>query len=235
MQAVLVYSGGLDSTVLLHDLLAAGAGVRALTVDYGQRHRREIDAARGLCAARGVEHRVADLRALQGLFGPSSLTDASVGVPHGHYAEQTMKSTVVPNRNMILLAVAGAWAIATRSDCVAYAAHGGDHAIYPDCRSEFADALDRALGLADWHTLRIHRPYLGLTKGEIVARGARLGVPFAETWSCYEGGALHCGRCGTCVERREAFHLAGIPDPTSYAPAAPSVEELVAASWRPTV
>ena len=216
MHAVLIYSGGLDSTTLLVDLLKAGDQVSALTVDYGQRHRREIEAARLICDKLGVLHSVADLRALKPLLSGSALTDDRVSVPWGHYEAESMKATVVPNRNMLLLAVAGAWAISLKADVVAYAAHGGDHAIYPDCRPEFGDALDKALGLADWHAIRLHRPYVSLSKAEIVRKGHALGVPFGETWSCYEGGAMHCGRCGTCVERREAFQLAGIKDPTSY-------------------
>jgi 7-cyano-7-deazaguanine synthase len=216
MHTVLILSGGLDSTVLLHRLLADGDAVAALSVDYGQRHRRELQSARAACARLGVEHEVADLSGLRPLLGGSSQTDESVPVPHGHYAAETMKATVVPNRNMLMLSVAAAWAISRRADRVAYAAHGGDHAIYPDCRPEFAAAFGAALALADWHRVTLHAPYLGMSKAEIVAEGRRLRVPLAETWSCYEGGRVHCGECGTCVERREAFELAGVPDPTEY-------------------
>lgn len=127
-----------------------------------------------------------------------------------------MKLTVVPNRNMILLALAGAWAVSTKSEAIAYAAHAGDHAIYPDCRPEFAEAMQGALLLCDWHPVRIARPFLAMSKADLVKLGAELGVPFALTWSCYKGGDKHCGKCGTCVERREAFELAGVPDPTKY-------------------
>jgi 7-cyano-7-deazaguanine synthase len=233
MHAVLILSGGLDSTTLLYDLVARGDRVDALSVNYGQRHARELACAAALCAQLGVRHECVDLRALGRLLGGSALTDSSVAVPKGHYEEESMKTTVVPNRNMLLLAVAGAWAISLKADAVAYAAHGGDHAIYPDCRPEFAEALDRALGLADWHRIRLERPYVGLTKADLVRRGAALGVPYEKTWSCYEGGKLHCGRCGTCIERREAFDLAGVPDPTQYAADAPSVEQLRACGWRP--
>ena len=143
-----------------------------------------------------------------------------------------MKTTVVPNRNMILLAVAAARAIALKADTLAYAAHGGDHAIYPDCRPEFADAMDHAIGLADWHKVRLERPMVTWTKSDIVRRGAELGVPMHLTWSCYKGGDTHCGRCGTCIERREAFYLAGVTDPTTYAPDAPSTETLVQNGWK---
>jgi 7-cyano-7-deazaguanine synthase len=216
MKTVLIYSGGLDSTVLLHRLVADGDDVAALSVDYGQRHRRELISAAAACARLGVEHEVADLSGLRRLLAGSSQTDDAVPVPLGHYAAETMKATVVPNRNMVMISVAAAWAIARGADRVAYAAHGGDHAIYPDCRPGFAAAVDAALSLADWHPVTLHAPYLGMTKADIVAEGARLGIPLADTWSCYDGGDVHCGACGTCVERREAFDLAGVPDPTEY-------------------
>lgn len=231
---VLIHSGGLDSTVLLYDLVAAGHDVSTLSVHYGQRHARELDAATTLAAGLGVRHEMADLRAIAPLLAGSSLTSTDIAVPEGHYAEESMKATVVPNRNMLLLAVAAARAIGQKADAIAYAAHGGDHAIYPDCRPEFADAMRHAIGLADWHRLELLRPFVYLTKADIVGRGAALAVPFAATWSCYQGGDLHCGRCGTCIERREAFHLAGVPDPTAYAPDAPTLETLVRQNWKLT-
>ncbi|GHC04011.1 7-cyano-7-deazaguanine synthase QueC [Cerasicoccus arenae] len=232
MNAVLIYSGGLDSTVLLHHLHQAGNELAALSVNYGQRHSREIECARQQCARLGIEHRVADLRSLAPLLGANSLTDSAVDVPQGHYTEETMKATVVPNRNMIMLSVATGWAISRKSDCVAYAAHSGDHAIYPDCRREFAEALDAAIRLADWHEVHLYRPFVDWTKADIAKRGEELGVPFAETWSCYQGGEVHCGQCGTCIERREAFYLAEVDDPTPYAMEAPTVDQLVAQFWR---
>lgn len=143
-----------------------------------------------------------------------------------------MKVTVVPNRNMIMLSVAAGWAISQGFDQVAFGAHSGDHAIYPDCREEFAEAVDRAMSLADWHRVRLVRPFVRMTKADIVKRGADLHVPFQSTWSCYKGAAQQCGRCGTCVERREAFYLAGVVDPTDYAPTAPSIDAMVRESWR---
>ena len=215
-RTVLIYSGGVDSTVLLAHLRAEGREVRCLSVDYGQRHRRELEAARAICAHYGVDHRLADLRALAPLFGSNALT-GGVTVPEGHYEEESMKATVVPNRNMLLISVATAWAVSLRAESIAYGAHGGDHAIYPDCRPEFAEALDRAVRLADWHEVRLERPFVKMDKAGIVRRGRELEVPFGLTWSCYVGGERHCGRCGTCVERKEAFRLAGVPDPTVYA------------------
>jgi 7-cyano-7-deazaguanine synthase len=216
MKVVAVVSGGMDSVTLAHSLRAEGHDLALLSVDYGQRHARELACAAACAARLGVPHRVADLRALAPLLGGSSLTDPAVPVPEGHYAAESMKATVVPNRNMILLAVAAGWAISRGAEAVAIGAHAGDHAIYPDCRPEFADAMDRALSLCDWSPVRVLRPFIGETKAGIAALGARLGVPWAETWSCYKGGDAHCGRCGTCVERREAFELAGVPDPTRY-------------------
>jgi 7-cyano-7-deazaguanine synthase len=216
MRTVLIFSGGIDSTVLLHDLHAQGDEILTLSVDYGQRHRVELEHAQRIAGSLGVEWRLADLSAVAPLLAGSSQTSGDVAVPHGHYAEETMKQTVVPNRNMIMLAVAGGWAISRQADRVAYAAHTGDHTIYPDCRPEFAHAMDHALGLADWHKINLYCPYITLTKAQIVARGGELGVDLAATWSCYEGGDQHCGQCGTCYERREAFQLAGVPDPTRY-------------------
>lgn len=232
LKIILIYSGGLDSTVLLYQLLAEGHTVYTLSVNYGQRHSKELISSAEITKELRVQHEVADLRAISHLLAGSSLTSSNIAVPEGHYAEDNMKATVVPNRNMILLALAAGWAISQKADAVAYAAHSGDHAIYPDCRTEFADAMRHAIGLADWHKVDLIRPFVEMTKADVVRRGAALGVPFAETWSCYKGQALHCGRCGTCVERREAFHLAGVADPTPYAPDAPSIESLVKSDWK---
>ena len=217
MRSVLIYSGGLDSTVLLYSLLEQQHEVKTLCIDYGQRHRKEIEYAQAIAHKLGVSFTIADLRAIQSLLNNSSLTSVTQPVPEGHYTESSMKSTVVPNRNMLMLALATAHAIAERYDQVAYAAHAGDHTIYPDCRPEFATAMETAIGLADWHKVGLYRPFINLTKADLVTLGERLGVPFAQTWSCYQGNTVHCGRCGTCVERREAFHLANVADPTEYA------------------
>ncbi|MDR2430454.1 MAG: 7-cyano-7-deazaguanine synthase QueC [Puniceicoccales bacterium] len=234
MKSVVVFSGGLDSTVLLAKLIAEGRTCLALTVDYGQRHRREIESAKAICAALGgITHRVADLGALAPLWGRNSLTDATVDVAEGHYTEERMRSSVVPGRNLLLLATAAAWAFAERCDSLAYGAHGGDHAIYPDCREAFADATARAIALADWHTLALERPFVMLDKTAIVRMGAALRAPMHLSWSCYKGGAEHCGRCGTCIERREAFANAGVEDPTRYAPDAPDAGTLAKNGWKP--
>lgn len=219
MKVIVVLSGGLDSTVVLYDAVERNStdGVKAISFNYGQRHVRELESAHGVTEKLGIEHKIVDLTALTELFGGSALTNRAVAVPDGHYTDNSMKSTIVPNRNMILLSIAAAWAISEKFDAVAYGAHAGDHTIYPDCRDEFVESCARTLKLADWHPVEIVRPFVKYTKREIVLRGAELGVPFAKTWSCYKGGHLHCGTCGTCVERREAFVEAGVLDPTSYA------------------
>lgn len=215
---LVVYSGGLDSTVMLHLLASRGEVKEAVSFNYGQKHVKELLFARQNCDKLGIPLRVVDLSAITDVvFGKNSLTDASLDVPEGHYEAQNMKSTVVPNRNMIMLSIAAARAISIGCNSVAYAAHSGDHAIYPDCRDEFADALDSVLSLCHYEPIKLLRPFVDSSKGEIVKIGAKLGVDFSKTWSCYKGGEIHCGKCGTCTERREAFVQAGIPDPTIYA------------------
>lgn len=221
-KVVAIYSGGMDSTVLLYHMRTEGHEVAALSVDYGQTHRRELDSAKKICESMGIPHDIADLRGITHLLGGNSLTDTSIEVPEGHYTAEDMKATVVPNRNMIMLSVAIGYAITLRALYVAYGAHAGDHTIYPDCRPEFAAAVNTAAMLADWHQVELLRPFVRMTKAEIAKRGAELEVPFGLTWSCYKGGDVHCGRCGTCVERREAFEVAGLVDPTEYEQAAQS-------------
>lgn len=218
MKTIVICSGGLDSVSLAHRVAADHELAALLSFDYGQRHVKEVEHAAACAARLGVPHKVVDIRQIGPALSGSALTD-DVAVPDGHYAEETMKITIVPNRNAIMLAVAFGMAAAEKADAVAAAVHGGDHFIYPDCRPGFVDAFqtmqDAALdGVAQ---VRLYTPYIDGSKADIVADGARLGVPFAETWSCYKGGQIHCGRCGTCVERREAFHLAGVTDPTEYA------------------
>ena len=216
MKALVLFSGGLDSTVLAAQLQADGVETRLLSIDYGQRHAKELDKAEKIAHALGLPHRILRLSDLGPLLGGSSLTDDQVELPEGHYAEESMKATVVPNRNMILLALAGGHALSIGFDTIAYAAHAGDHTIYPDCRPEFADAMEKALGLADWQNLNLHRPFVNFRKEELVRKGNELGAPLELTWSCYAGRDKHCGKCGTCVERKEAFALAKVEDPTEY-------------------
>lgn len=220
MTTLCLFSGGLDSTVLLYELASRNEAIGAVSILYGQRHKREVRSARLIARLLDINHIVIDLSALAGaLSGASSQIGQAVPVPEGHYSAENMRTTVVPNRNMILLAAAAGIAIANGYERVAYAAHAGDHAIYPDCRPAFAQAMKEALALAHEPPVMLHAPFLYLSKAELVAMGHVRGVPFAETWSCYKGEEVHCGRCGTCVERREAFAIAGIDDPTEYSDA----------------
>ncbi len=217
MKTLVVCSGGLDSVSLAHRIAAELELTALLSFDYGQRHKKELDSARACAERLGVPHQIIDIRTIGASLTGSALTDA-IDVPDGHYAEETMKITVVPNRNAIMLAIAFGVAAAQKADAVALAVHGGDHFIYPDCRPGFVDAFqtmqNHALdGYAD---IKLLAPYVRASKADIVTDGARHDTPFEATWSCYKGGEHHCGRCGTCVERREAFHLAGVADPTVY-------------------
>jgi 7-cyano-7-deazaguanine synthase len=215
-KAVIIYSGGMDSTVLLYQLLAEGFEVKALSFDYGQRHIRETLAARAICELVKVPHEVVDLSALAKLLPGSSQTDESVPVPEGHYAAENMKLTVVPNRNMIMLSVACAHALAMEYGWVAFGAHAGDHTIYPDCRPEFVHAMNKTMSKADWKQVSIVAPFIFMDKGDIAKRGHELCVPFELTWTCYKGEHKHCGKCGACQERKEAFQKFRIMDPTDY-------------------
>jgi 7-cyano-7-deazaguanine synthase len=214
VKVVVLLSGGLDSSVLLGSRVGIGDECRAVSVWYGQRHAIEVDAAKHVSDYYRVPHEVIDLP--PSLLAGSALTGGGE-VPHGHYADESMRVTVVPNRNMLLLAIAGAVAVREGAGAVAYAAHTGDHAVYPDCRPAFADAMGAALSLCGYHPVDLLRPFVRMTKADIVRSGWVNRVPLGLTYSCYEGGDRHCGRCGTCVERREAFALAGVPDPTVYA------------------
>ena len=218
MATLVVCSGGLDSVTLAHRVAADGDLAGLVTFDYGQRHRKELDFAAVAAERLGAAHDVVDLSALGRRLSGSALTD-EVDVPEGHYAADNMAVTVVPNRNPILFTIAFGIASARGWDQVAAAVHSGDHFVYPDCRPEFVTAFAAMEGraLEGMGEVAFHTPFVEWAKADIVAEGAHLGVPFAETWSCYQGEGIHCGRCGTCVERHEAFHLAEVTDPTPYA------------------
>lgn len=217
---VAVVSGGLDSAVLAHHLRADGWDLRLVSFDYGQRHRVELEHAGALAAGLDARHDVVDLRGVGALLTGSALTDADVEVPDGHYTEASMRSTVVANRNAIFAMVATGVAVAEGAGAVGLGIHAGDHAIYPDCRPPFVAAAEHLAKVANegfvTEHFRVLAPFIAWSKADIVRRGADLDVPFAATWSCYRGGERHCGTCGTCVERIEAFDLAGVPDPTEY-------------------
>lgn len=212
--SVIIISGGMDSTTLLYDMqerIALG-----LSFDYGSNHNeREIAFAKLHCERLGVRHIVIRLGFMHDYF-KSSLLSGADAIPEGHYADDNMRSTVVPFRNGIMLAIAAGIAESEGLKYVMMANHGGDHTIYPDCRPEFVSAMSAATKAGTYPGIEVLAPYTGLTKTDIALRGKQLGIDYAETWSCYKGGERHCGKCGTCVERREALHDAGIEDTTEY-------------------
>lgn len=216
MKVVVLCSGGMDSVTALHWARREHRVVAAVTFNYGAKHNpRELPFAMEHSARLGVRHEVIALDFVNRLFS-SDLLQSGGAIPEGHYEAANMKQTVVPFRNAIMLSIAAGFAESAGADGLVIAAHGGDHAIYPDCREEFMVAMGEAMRLGTYAQVKLLRPFIALTKGDIVAEGTRLGVNFARTWSCYKGGAIHCGKCGTCVERREAFMQAGVPDPTVY-------------------
>lgn len=217
MKTLVICSGGLDSVTLAYKVAAQQQLCALLSFDYGQRHQREIAYAKKCALALDVEHHVVDIRHVGAQLSGSALTD-DIAVPHGHYAQSNMAQTIVPNRNAIMLTIAFGMAVSRQLEQVAIAVHGGDHFIYPDCRPDFIEAFakmqNQALsGVAD---IALYAPFLQMDKSDIVRQGQSYHVPFEDTWSCYEGEGRHCGRCGTCVERQEAFSLAAVHDPTDY-------------------
>lgn len=211
MKAVLVYSGGLDSTTLLYEYRDSIA--LAVSFDYGSKHNaREIAYAAENCKRLGVKHLVIPLGFI-GQYFKSDLLLSGGAIPEGGYAEENMKSTVVPFRNGIMLAVAAGLAESYGLDTVLLANHSGDHAIYPDCRPEFVEAMDAAVKAGTYEGIRVVSPYCDITKRDIALRGRAIGLDYSLTYSCYKGGEKHCGKCGTCTERKEA--LEGF-DPTEY-------------------
>ena len=215
--SVIIVSGGLDSITLLYD--KAETIALAVSFDYGQNHgAKELPFAAHHCRKLGIPHITIPLSFMHRYF-KSSLLDGAEAIPEGHYAEENMKSTVVPFRNGIMLAIATGIAESHGLKRVYIANHGGDHAIYPDCRPEFIRAMDGAATAGTFVNVRIEAPYTNITKADIVRRGTALDIDYSKTWSCYKGADLHCGKCGTCVERKEAFQEAGVNDPTKYEPA----------------
>lgn len=215
-KAVVLLSGGLDSAVLLYLMKSRGARVLALSLNYGPRHLLELRQARAVADMAQTPLTELDISSIASLLQGSSPTQKDIPVPLGHYAGKTMRATVVPNRNMILLAVAIGHAISQKAAWVGYAGHAGDHAVYPDCRPEFFEKLSTVAEVCHYEPVRLLAPFMRNTKADIVTIGRRLGVPFHITRSCHQAEEGHCGRCGTCVERREAFSIAGVADPTDY-------------------
>lgn len=216
MKVCVLLSGGMDSVTAFHEALVHHEVVAALSFDYGAKHHgREIPFAKLHAERMGVRHEVIPLDFINRLF-KSDLLQSGGEIPDGHYAEASMQQTVVPFRNGIMLAIAAGYAESCGAQGLVIAAHSGDHAIYPDCRESFMQAMATAMGEGTYVKIELLRPFIDIDKAGIARRGAELGIDFAETWSCYKGRERHCGVCGTCVERREAFILAGLADPTDY-------------------
>lgn len=220
-KVVVLLSGGMDSvTALYHSALEHEVSA-ALSFHYGSKHNdRELVFAKWHADQLGVQHLVIPL-AFIGEHFSSDLLAGSGTIPKGHYEEETMKKTVVPFRNGIMLAIAAGLAESRDAMGLVIAAHAGDHAIYPDCREIFMESMSEAIRLGTYAGVEVLRPFIDMSKADIASRGAALGVDFRKTWSCYVGGEVHCGECGTCVERREAFLLAGIADHTAYLSTSP--------------
>ena len=212
--SLIVVSGGMDSVTLLYEY--ADQIALAVTFDYGSNHaKKEIPFAQMHCQRLGIKHLVIPLSFMHDYF-KSSLLEGDAAIPEGHYADENMKSTVVPFRNGIMLSIACGIAESNGLHKVLIANHGGDHTIYPDCRPEFIQSMSSAMQNGTYEHIEIFAPYTNITKGDIARHGKALGIDYSETWSCYRGGDKHCGKCGTCVERHEALLEAGIDDPTEY-------------------
>lgn len=212
--SVIILSGGMDSVTLLHDKKESIA--LAVTFDYGSNHnKREAECAKYHCDQLGIEHIIIPLEFIHQYF-KSSLLEGAEAIPEGHYAAENMKSTVVPFRNGIMLSIACGIAESRGLKKVLIANHAGDHAIYPDCRATFIDSMSEAMAYGTYENIRIYAPYTGITKSQIAMIGKELGLDYTKTYSCYKGGEKHCGKCGTCVERKEALADAGIEDLTEY-------------------
>ena len=214
-KAVVIFSGGMDSFTVLNMAVKQGYQVFALSFNYGQRHKKELDYAARACANLGVAHKIIDISAINELIGGSSLT-SDIDVAEGHYAEESMKTTVVPNRNMILLSMAVGYAVSLGANKVFYGAHSGDHAIYPDCRPEFVEKMNDVCAIANYEAVEIVTPFLHDSKIAILTAGLNMGLDYGQTWTCYNGREKACGKCGACQERLEAFAENGSTDPLEY-------------------
>ncbi|TWX73985.1 7-cyano-7-deazaguanine synthase QueC [Colwellia sp. C1TZA3] len=214
-KVVVIFSGGMDSFTVLHRALKDGKEVYALTFDYGQKHVKEIACASKVCQQLGVAHKVIDISSINQLLAGSSLTD-DIDIPEGHYEAESMKSTVVPNRNMILLSLAVGYAVSVAAAQVYYGAHSGDHAIYPDCRPEFVMKMNEVCQIANYQAVEIFSPYLANSKSDILTDGLKMGLRYDDTWTCYNGREKACGKCGACQERLAAFADNNVTDPLAY-------------------
>ncbi|MDF1823323.1 MAG: 7-cyano-7-deazaguanine synthase QueC [Verrucomicrobiales bacterium] len=216
MKVVVLVSGGMDSVTALYQAKRDHEIVAGLSFDYGSKHNhREIPFAALHCNRLGVKHEVVSLGFMNDLF-KSDLLQSGGAIPEGHYEASNMKQTVVPFRNGIMLAISAGFAESVGADALVIAAHSGDHAIYADCREEFMSPMAEAIAQGTDVDLQVLRPFIAQRKEDIAVMGHELGIDFSETWSCYKGGEVHCGKCGTCVERKEAFMLAKLVDGTLY-------------------
>lgn len=214
-KVVVIYSGGMDSFTVLNRALKDGKEVFALSFDYGQRHVKELECASSVCNSLHIHHKVIDISAINQLLAGSSLTD-DIEIPEGHYEAENMKSTIVPNRNMILISLAVAYAVSVEASQVYYGAHAGDHAIYPDCRPEFVQKMNDVCQIANYESVEIFSPYLNVNKTAILTDGLSMNLDYSNTWTCYNGREKSCGKCGACQERLEAFRDNNITDPIAY-------------------
>ncbi|SET46014.1 7-cyano-7-deazaguanine synthase QueC [Thalassotalea agarivorans] len=214
-KVVVIYSGGMDSFTVLNRALKDGKHVYALSFDYGQKHVKELECAAKVCESLNVPHKIIDITAINQLLAGSSLTD-DIDIPEGHYEDDNMKSTVVPNRNMILLSLAVGYAVSVEASQVYYGAHSGDHAIYPDCRPEFVEKMNDVCQIANYEPVEIYSPYLHVSKIDILTDGLNMGLDYSDTWTCYNGREKACGKCGACQERLEAFEKNNAVDPIAY-------------------
>ena len=229
-KAVVIISGGMDSTVLAYLVKALGYEPTLLSFNYGQRHKKELTFATITAKKLESVHHIVDLSGIQGLLAGSALT-SDIDVPEGHYSADNMAITVVPNRNAIMLSIAYGHAVSIGARAVYAGVHAGDHAQYPDCRLNFFQELDQALytGNEGFGDVEIRAPFIEKSKADIADIGERLRVPFEDTWSCYKGGVTHCGKCATCVERAQSMFEAGVSDPTVYEN--PTAWKQIVADW----
>ena len=208
---LVIYSGGLDSFTLLNAAIREGNYVEAITFNYGQKHKKEIDYASQVCSKLNIPQEIVNLD-LEKIFSDSALV-GDIKIPKGNYDKDKMKQTVVPNRNMIMISVAASLAIKNELDCLWYGAHAGDHEIYPDCRPEFIEKLGAVLSICDYHKLKFEAPYMKMNKNEILSKGLKMNLNYAQAWTCYVGGSKPCLKCSSCLERASAFKFNKVDDP----------------------
>ncbi len=215
-KVIVLISGGMDSVCALYDASKKYEVILGVSFNYGSKHNsKEIPFAEYHCKKLGVPHITIDLDFMNKYFD-SALLQTGGDIPDGHYQDSNMKQTVVPFRNGIMLSITAGLAESKSASGIVIAAHSGDHAIYPDCREDFLASIANTIRLGSYLNIEVIRPFVSMSKDEIAKKGHMLGIDFSKTWSCYKGKNIHCGKCGTCVERKEAFQLAGLEDPTVY-------------------